>query len=92
MVDMRKMLRNILEYAVTERLNNIKAAISSLPLPLPRMQSPKRRQSKRSTSSTDTMTSSAALLGHPLATAPRFDAQLSTPESVSPPHKRPREE
>ncbi|PVH96089.1 hypothetical protein DM02DRAFT_570094, partial [Periconia macrospinosa] len=27
MVDMRKMLRNILEYAVTERLNNIKDAI-----------------------------------------------------------------
>lgn len=92
MVDMRKMLRNIFEYAVTERLNNIKAAISSLPLPLPRMQSPKRGQSKKSMSSTDTMASSGALVGHPLTTAPRFDAQLSTPESFPPPHKRLREE
>jgi len=31
-VDMCKMLRNILEYAVSTRLNNIKAAITSLSL------------------------------------------------------------
>ena len=92
MVDMRKMLRNILEYAVSERLDKIKAAISNLPLPLRRMQSPKRGQPKKSMSSTDTMTNSVALAGHPLTTAPRFDAQLSTPESSSPPYKRLREE
>lgn len=92
MVDMRKMLRNILGYAVSERLDKIKAAISSLPLPLPRMQSPKRGQLKKSMSSTDTTTSSVALAGHPLTTTPRFGVQLSTPESSFPPHKRLREE
>lgn len=58
MVDMRKMLRNILEYAVSARLDNIKAAIASLPLPPSRTRSPKRGQSKKSMSSSDTISNS----------------------------------
>jgi hypothetical protein len=92
MADMRKMLRNILEYAVSARLDSIKAAIANLPLPPPQTRNPKRGQSTKSTSSSDTMPNPAALVGHPLVTAPRFDAQLPTPELSSPPLKRPREE
>ncbi|KAF2000487.1 hypothetical protein P154DRAFT_434731 [Amniculicola lignicola CBS 123094] len=66
MVDMRKMLRNILEYAVGARLDNIKAAIASLPLPPLRTRSPKRGPSKKSMSSSDTMSNSATPVGHPL--------------------------
>jgi hypothetical protein len=91
MVDMRKMLCNILEYAVGTRLDNIKAAIASLPLPPLRTRSPKRGQSKKSTSSFDILSNPTVPVEHPLTTAPRFDAQLPTPEFSSPPLKRLRE-
>jgi hypothetical protein len=79
MIDMRKMLRNILEYAVSTRLDNIKAAIASLPPPRLRMGCPKRTQSKKPMSSSDTLSNSATLVGHPLATAPSLkDAPLSS--------------
>jgi hypothetical protein len=91
MVDMRKMLRNILDYAVTTRLDNIKAAIAHLPLPPPRTRSPKRSQPNTSMSLSDPMSNSTTLAGHPLATAPRSDAQLQTTGSSSPSLKRLRE-
>jgi hypothetical protein len=85
MVDMRKMLRNILESAVSARLDSIRTAIASLPLPPPRMRSPKLRPAKKSF---DTQSDPAVSLEHPFTTAPRIDAQLQTPGSLSPPLKR----
>ncbi|KAF2800535.1 hypothetical protein K505DRAFT_228580 [Melanomma pulvis-pyrius CBS 109.77] len=92
MVDMRKMLRNILEYAVGARLHNIKAAIASLPLPPPRTRSPKRGLSRKSMTSSDTMPNAAKSVRHPLAAAPKFDAQPPMPGYSSLPLKRLREE
>ncbi|KAF2788127.1 hypothetical protein K505DRAFT_366742 [Melanomma pulvis-pyrius CBS 109.77] len=83
MVDIRKMLRNIPEYAVSAWFNSLEATIASLPIPPPRTRSPKRA---------DTMSNPAAPVGHPLATAPRLDVQPLTPELSSSPFIRLREE
>jgi hypothetical protein len=79
MKDMRKMLRNILKYALSTRLHNIKAAITKLPPAPPSTRSPKRSPTKTLTSSVK----SNSGLSNSSLTVPKLDTQSPTETSSS---------